>query len=247
MYIITCDFFFVYIFPKPARRFSARLAGFELLGYETVVLAHDLFHIRDDIFCCNIGIVIPGALFGQAQPVGDDVVQLLVSFWGLEADGFLGAVHHTGVAADAAMVPDRMLVGHGDVLAGADLFAQTAANAAVRGEKALVVVLLHIDKGYHHPVILAAGDGGHFGILIGFPGGDLLAQLFRPGIGIGNHQLGSGEGLVCDALAGHAAQGLAVVQPGALFPENGIHGFEAAAVYAHIGGNHKGIRTFVDS
>lgn len=211
-----------------------------------VLFSGDLFHVRDNILCGDVGIVIPGAVFGQAQSVGDHIVQFLISLRGFEADGFLGTVHHAGITADAAVVPHRALIGHGDVPAGTDLFAQTAAHAAVRGEKALVVVLLYIDKGHHHPVILASGDGGHFGILVGLPGSDLLAELLCPGIGIGHHQLGSREGLVSDALACHAAQGLAIVQPGAFFPEDGIHGFKAPAVYAHIGGDHKGIRISAD-
>lgn len=80
-----------------------------------------------------MGVMVAGALFGETQAVGDGVVQLFVGLRGFEKDGLLGAVDYAGVAADAAVVPLGLFIHHGDIFAGADLLAQTAAHAAVGG------------------------------------------------------------------------------------------------------------------
>ena len=209
-------------------------------------LFYDLCFVGNEILCGDVGVMVSGAVFGKTQSVGDEVVQLFVGLGGFEEDGLLGAVDHAGIAAQATMVPLGLFVGHGDIFTGADLLAQAAAHTAARSIEALVILMLDIEKRHHHLIVAATGNGGHSGVFVGLTGGDLLADAPGAGIGIRHHQLGCRERLIGHALAGHAAQGLAVVQISTLFPEDGVHRLKASAVDAHIGSHHKSIGLGVD-
>ena len=63
--------------------------------------------------------MVSGAVFRQAKPSGDGVIQPGICLRRLKLNGFCGTIGHARIAALAGVIPDRALVREGDVAAGA--------------------------------------------------------------------------------------------------------------------------------
>ena len=151
------------------------------------------------------------ALFWQAKSFRDNCSQLFICLRCFKLNGFCWTICHTCHTAVTAMMPNRAIPLHGNILCRTHFRANCTSQTFFICIKALVIFMFHFHVGYHKFRIQLPCNRRHVWVRPVFPYGNFSANFLNSLFHMGNHDFFWRKRSICRTLTCNATQGISIM------------------------------------